>query len=296
MNRLRSLLHDYYPQALQAFPNLSHRAAATVLLAAPTPQDAARLTSRRVVSLLRQAGRRNDAGLAEQIVATLRAGALRQPAHVEQALGVAAVGLINIITAMSDAIDALEAELASLFDEHSLAAVITSLPGLGPILGARVLGELGDDPHRFVDPQALRSFAGTAPITRASGRARAVSSRRVCNRRLANACHWWAFAALTKIRWRQSPLRPSTSHRRHPQRGTTQPREQAPRQAVVLPAEQHSVRRIPCLDHTPRRRRKRRRLTADPRGVSTCPCRPGSVTPRSSSTRSPESSSAGPAR
>jgi transposase len=108
------------------------------------------------------------------------------------------VGLINIITAMSDAIDALEAELASLFDEHSLAAVITSLPGLGPILGARVLGELGDDPHRFVDAQALRSFAGTAPITRASGRARAVSSRRVCNRRLANACHWWAFAALTK--------------------------------------------------------------------------------------------------
>jgi transposase len=197
-NRLRSLLHDYYPQALLAFPNLSHRAAATVLRAAPTPQDAARLTSRRVVSLLKQAGRRNDAGLAEKIVTTLRAAALRQPTAVEHALGVAAVGLINIITAMSDAIDALETELATVFDEHAQAAVITSLPGLGPILGARVLGELGDDPHRFVDPRGLRSFAGTAPITRASGRARAVSSRRVCNRRLANACHWWAFAALTK--------------------------------------------------------------------------------------------------
>jgi Transposase len=48
MNRLRSLLHDYYPQALRAFPNLSHRAAATVLRAAPTPQAAQRLTTRRV--------------------------------------------------------------------------------------------------------------------------------------------------------------------------------------------------------------------------------------------------------
>jgi transposase len=66
------------------------------------------------------------------------------------------------------------------------------------VLGARVLGELGDDPRRFADTAGLRSFAGTAPITRASGRSRVVSARRICNRRLGDACHWWAFAALTK--------------------------------------------------------------------------------------------------
>src|SRR5947209_6092011 len=86
MNRLRSLLRDYYPQALVAFPNLAHRAAANVLRAAPTPPAAARLTLRRVVTLLKQAGRRNDAGLAENISSTLRAEALRQPAPVEHAL------------------------------------------------------------------------------------------------------------------------------------------------------------------------------------------------------------------
>jgi hypothetical protein len=98
MNRLRSLLRDYYPQALVAFPNLAHRAAASVLRAAPTPQAAARLTPRRVVTLLKQAGLRNDAGLAEKISSTLRAPALRQPAPVEHALGVAAIGLIETIT------------------------------------------------------------------------------------------------------------------------------------------------------------------------------------------------------
>jgi transposase len=91
-NRLRSLLRDYYPQALAAFPNLAHRAAASVLRAAPTPQAAAHLTPRRVVTLLKQAGRRNDAGLAQKISSTLRAEALRQPAPVEHALGVAALG------------------------------------------------------------------------------------------------------------------------------------------------------------------------------------------------------------
>lgn len=198
MNRLRSLLRDYYPQALQAFPNLAHRAAASVLRAAPTPHTAQRLTSSRVVALLRKAGRRNDPGLAEKISTTLRAPALRQPVAVEHALGIAAVGLIDVITAMSDAIAALEAELATVFDQHQQAAVITSQPGLGPVLGARVLGELGDDPTRFTDTAGLRSFAGTAPITRASGRSRVVTSRRICNRRLGDACHWWAFAAITK--------------------------------------------------------------------------------------------------
>jgi transposase len=99
---------------------------------------------------------------------------------------------------MSEAIAALEAELATLFDQHAQAPVIRSIPGLGPVLGARVLGELGDDPDRFTDARGLRSFAGTAPITRASGRSRLVSSRKICNRRLGDACHWWAFAALTK--------------------------------------------------------------------------------------------------
>jgi transposase InsO family protein len=61
-----------------------------------------------------------------------------------------------------------------------------------------MLGELGDDPQRFADARALRSFAGTAPIIRASGPSRMVSARRICNRRLGDTCHWWAFAAQTK--------------------------------------------------------------------------------------------------
>jgi transposase len=198
ISRLRSVLLEFYPQALQAFPNLKHKAALTVLAAAPTPGQGQRLTSRRVVAMLHACGRRNDPGLAAQILNDLKTPALRQPAPVESALGVSTRGLINIATVMQASVDDLEAALAVEFDAHPLAAILRSAPGLGPLLGARVLAEVGDDPDRFATPGGLRAFAGTAPVTRASGRSRHVKARKVRNKRLGDACHWWAFAMLTK--------------------------------------------------------------------------------------------------
>ena len=198
VNRLRSLLREYYPAALVAFPTLTHRAALTVLRAAPSPAEAARLTERKVIALLRRSGRGNQPGLATRIREQLRAETLRQPPAVETAMGLAVAGLIDVVTAMSAGIAALEDALTTAFAEHHAAEVISSLPGLGPVLSARVLGELGDDPQRFADIAGLRGFAGTAPITRASGKARVVSARHIRNDRLADACHWWAFAAITK--------------------------------------------------------------------------------------------------
>lgn len=114
INRLRSVLMEFYPQALAAFPNLKHRAALTVLTAVPTPGAGQKLTRRRLVTLLHRSGRRNDPGLAEQILADLRAPALRQPPRVEAALGHAVTGLLGILASMHQAVDALEAELGVL--------------------------------------------------------------------------------------------------------------------------------------------------------------------------------------
>lgn len=197
-SRLRSVLLEFYPQALQAFPKLKHKAALTILAAASTPELGSKLTARKIVSLLHRCGRRNDDALVQQILSDLRTPAIRQPAAVEAALGLAVVGLLEIITAMHASVARLEAAMAVELDQHPQAAVLSSVPGLGPVLAARVLAEAGDDPNRFTTADGLRAFAGTAPVTRASGRSRHVSARRVRNKRLADACHWWAFATLTK--------------------------------------------------------------------------------------------------
>jgi transposase len=197
-NRLRSILLDFYPQALLAFPNLLHKAAQAVLTAAPTPAHGARLTSRRVVTLLHRCGRRNDAALVEHIVGALTAPALRQPVAVEAALGVSARTLLTVLGAQQAAVETLEEALSERFAAHPLAPILRSAPGLGPVLAARVLAEIGDDPARFESPSGLRAFAGTAPVTRASGRSHYVKARKIRNKRLGDACHWWAFAMLTK--------------------------------------------------------------------------------------------------
>jgi transposase len=197
-NRLRSVLLEFYPQALAAFPNLLHKAPQTVLAAAPTPVLGARLTSRRVVALLHRCGRRNDPTLVEHILAAFKTPALRQPAAVEAALGVSAQTLLRVLAAQQAAVETLEKALGERFDTHPLAPILRSAPGLGPVLAARVLAEIGDDPARFDSPAGLRAFAGTAPVTRASGRSHYVKARKIRNKRLGDACHWWAFAMLTK--------------------------------------------------------------------------------------------------
>ena len=197
-SRLRSVLLEFYPQALQAFPTLTHKAALAVLASASTPTQGRRLTVKQIVALLHRVGRRNDPGLAEKLHTTLSSPALTQSAPVEKALGVAVATLVTIITTMTGAVGQLEAAMNEQFDTHPSATILRSVPGLGPVLAARVLAEIGDDPNRFATAAGLRSFAGTAPVTRASGRSTYVKARKVRDKRLADACHWWAFATLTK--------------------------------------------------------------------------------------------------
>ena len=65
------------------------------------------------------------------------------------------------------------------------------------ILGARVLAEFGDDPNRYANAKCRKNYAGTSPITRASGKHRVVLARYARNKRLNDACYLWAFASLT---------------------------------------------------------------------------------------------------
>ena len=101
-----------------------------------------------------------------------------------------------MIAALNLQLEQLTSQLQRHFDQHPDAEIVRSLPGLGVILGARVVAEFGDDPTRYGNPKARKSYAGTAPITRASGKRRVVAARLARNRRLADACYRWAFSAL----------------------------------------------------------------------------------------------------
>lgn len=199
LNALRATLRDFYPAALVAFgTDLAHPDALGVLAAAPTPEQGRRLSTASITAALKRGGRkRYFEPRARDIQTALRTDQLAAPAGLADAYGASVTASIAVIAEMTRQIAALEAQLAAHFDAHPDAEIIRSLPGLGDILGARVLGEFGDDPTRYQDAKSRKSYAGTAPITRASGTKRAVLARFVRNRHLADACYLWAFCALT---------------------------------------------------------------------------------------------------
>jgi len=198
-NQLRSMLREYYPAALVAFgDDLAGRDALAVLAIAATPAAGRSLTPGRIATALRRAGRqRNVEPRAQQILEALRSEQLSLSPALTAAYGASIGSLVAVITEMVTQTAVLEAEVSRCFGQHPDADIITSQPGLGVVLGSRVLAEFGDDKDRFVDAKARRNYAGTSPITKASGTRRVVLARYARNKRLADALHQQAFAALT---------------------------------------------------------------------------------------------------
>src|SRR6266487_3424376 len=141
VQRLRHQLRDYFPAALEAFEDLD--AAATL--------------------------------------AALRSPQLGQPPAVTAACAAAVRALAAVITTLNEQIKIIEGQVDAHFSQHPDAEIIVSQPGLGPILGARVLAEFGDDPHRYTSGKARKNYAATSPVTRQSGKRKTVMARYVHN-------------------------------------------------------------------------------------------------------------------
>jgi transposase len=201
-NKLRSHLREYFPGFLAAFGQarggILRPEARVILAAAPAPAGAAELTVAQLRGLLKKAGRsRGIDAEAARLREAFRAPQMRQLPLVEDAMGRQALALLRQLDAACASADDLEHAVTRTFNQHPDAGIITSFPGLGILTGARVLAEIGDDRSRFQDAKGLRAYAGAAPITRASGKARSVTCRRVKNNRLNAAGYIWAFSALT---------------------------------------------------------------------------------------------------
>lgn len=197
-NQLRSALREFFPAALLAFEDLASGDALAVLALASTPAQARALSRSKIAAALRRGGRqRRVEERAVEIQAALRSEQLEAPPLVANAMGASVAALVAVIGELVAQTENLEQELADRFEQHPDAKIIRSLPGLGMILGARALGEFGDDPNRYQNAKSRKNYASTSPITKASGKQRVVLARYARNRHLADLCHMWAFTAIT---------------------------------------------------------------------------------------------------
>jgi transposase len=194
--RLRHALREYFPAALEAFTDLDAADTLELLGKAPEPASAARLSINQIRGALTRARRRDVEAKAARIQGVLRAEHLGQPAVVAAAYAATTRAAVAVLATLREQVKTLQGQIEAHFGQHPDAEIITSLPGLGPILGARVLAEFGDERDRYADAKSRKNYAGTSPITRASGKKKAVLARFVHNDRLIDALMSQAFAAL----------------------------------------------------------------------------------------------------
>jgi hypothetical protein len=173
--------------------------------------------------VLRKAGRqRNLQKRAEEITSVLRAEHLELSDALTEAYGISIGSLVAVVTTMAAQAAALEGEVERCFGQHPDAEIISSQPGLGVVLGARVLAEFGDDKDRYADAKSRRNYAGTSPITKTSCRSRVVMARYARTNGSPTPC--------INRHSRPSP------HRQEPARSTTSTAPAAP------PTTKHSAR------------------------------------------------------
>ena len=197
-NFLRSSLREFYPAALVAFDDLTSGDALEVLKLAPRRHSGPVCPGPRSLPPCDSGGRQRRVDQrAGEIQQALRAPQLQGSALVATAMGSSVSATVAVIATMNAQVAELAQELEVHFEQHPDAEVVRSLPGLGTILSARVLGEFGDEPNRYATGKCRKNYAGTSTITRASAPDGSCSPATPATMRLADAIYLWAFASLT---------------------------------------------------------------------------------------------------
>jgi transposase len=183
-NQLRTLLESFWPGAAAVFADIDSPIALAFVERYPTPESAKALGAKRMAAFCAQhayCGRRS----AEDLLARLHQAPTAVCAELEmEAKGELARSLARTLKSLIEQIRLLSSRI-----EHHVASledgkIIMSFPRAGRICAAQLLAELGSVRERFVSDEHLAAEAGVAPVTYASGKAKAVVFRWACNHRL----------------------------------------------------------------------------------------------------------------
>jgi transposase len=204
VNQLQAALHEYYPAALEAFDDWTLPSAWAWVEAFPTPQALAAAGPRRWNRFLHTHQLYRPQTYARRLEIFAHAAEFCGTAPVTQAKSRLAVALTGQLRTLQTQIQQYRQAIDALYARHPDHDVFGSLPGAGGKMGPRLLGECGGDPQRFADPDALRCYAGSAPVRFQSGQISLAKFRRACNKHLRQAVHLWVNLSRTHCAWAQA--------------------------------------------------------------------------------------------
>lgn len=201
INQLQSALHEYYPAALEAFEQWTLPSAWAFVEAFPTPQALQAAGRRKWEKFLHTHKLARPESYQQRLEIFARAHQFVSGPALTSAKSRMALTRTRMLRVLQTQIDAYRAAIEKLFAQHPDHDLFGSLPGAGPKLAPRLLGEIGADRTRFEDPCGLQCLAGTAPVSYQSGQIHKVFIRRHCNKPLRHTVHLWADLSRQSCPW-----------------------------------------------------------------------------------------------
>lgn len=200
VHRLRQALREFFPAVLQAFDDVGKSFVWKFLEQFPTPAalGATSIDEQRAflrAHRLRQVERR--------LTLFAQADQFQGTPAVVAAKSLLAQTLVGQLLLLEQQLATYRAKIEQRFAQHPHHDLFGSLPGAGPKIAPRLLGEIGDNPERFSDAQGLECLAGVAPVSFQSGKRHVVRLRRACNKNLRAAVHHLANLSRQSCAWAQ---------------------------------------------------------------------------------------------
>jgi transposase len=199
-NQLRSVLLRTYPQAVGLFGKLTSQVGLQFLMAYPTAQEALTLDKSEFEAFCRD-HRYGRAGLISRRYAQLMAPAPEANPNAVQAYRDQVHILAELLLAQVQTRLQVLSQLRCLFSQHSDAFIFESLPGAGELLAPALLAKFGDHRDRFPTAGSVQALAGTCPVTKASGKRKAVFFRRGCDREFRRIAQQFALTSRLQSGW-----------------------------------------------------------------------------------------------
>ena len=201
INQLQQALHEYYPTALEAFDDWTLPAAWAFVEAFPDAQALTKAGRRRWEKFLHTRRLARPQTYERRLETFAQAGQWSVAPALVASKSMLAVARCRQLRTLQTELEAYRARIESLFARHPDHNLFGSLPGAGPKLAPRLLGEIGSDRSLYDDPQGLQCLAGTAPVSYQSGQIHKVNMRRGCNKHLRHAMYLFADKSRAQSAW-----------------------------------------------------------------------------------------------
>ena len=182
-NQLSALLEAHWPGAKAIFADVESPISLEFLTRYPTPAAAAHLGEKRMAAFLTKHGYSGRRSAAELLTRLRRAPAGAAGEALAEALRDTVLAAVGVLTALNASVKNLDRSVAAHLGEHPDGAIFTSLPRSGQVNAAQVLAEWGDCRQAYEHPDSVAALAGCTPVTKESGKHRAVHFRWACNKR-----------------------------------------------------------------------------------------------------------------